>query len=242
MRGGCDASTTGVNLPSSSSKHAVYKRAHFRFSQLVCSPPNPTPGSRLTWTSRRAVPPPCHNFFLQPLVPVHRTGTVYCRFGTRIPSVYSVFFGFVAFYSYHILRLCFVRLVDRAASIRLRAVGEGARSRRMQHPSGNHGVEPPPRVTVGSHRRPSTRQSYLTRELLPRLQIVDPRTRRHLFAEVDFPSAKRLESWKKTFPDPSTSPAHYTKVLVIGGTKVVTAADAKAVVGSRGFLALCAWR
>ena len=54
------------------------------------------------------------------------------------------------------------------------------------------------------------------------------RTRRHLFAKIDFPTAKRLESWKKTFSDPSTSPACYTNVLSINGPEVVAAAGVEA--------------
>jgi hypothetical protein len=38
-----------------------------------------------------------------------------------------------------------------------------------------------------------------------------PRTRKHLFADVRLPTAKSIQSWKDTFPDPSTSPAHYAK-------------------------------
>ena len=52
-----------------------------------------------------------------------------------------------------------------------------------------------------------------------------PSTRKHLFAEINFKTAKSLKSWKKTFPDPSTSPARYTKVLSIGGPEVVKTAD-----------------
>ena len=55
-----------------------------------------------------------------------------------------------------------------------------------------------------------------------------PRTRRHLFAEIDFQTAKSLKLWKKSFPDPSTSPARYVKVLSIGGPGVVEAADGEA--------------
>jgi len=43
-----------------------------------------------------------------------------------------------------------------------------------------------------------------------------PRTRKHLFASGRFITAKELQSWKKAFPDPSTSPAHYTRTLLIG--------------------------
>jgi len=50
-----------------------------------------------------------------------------------------------------------------------------------------------------------------------------PRTRRHLFARVEFNiSTSNLEAWKETFPDPSNSPAHYTRSLSIYG---ITDAD-----------------
>ena len=52
-----------------------------------------------------------------------------------------------------------------------------------------------------------------------------PRTRKHLFADVKFTSPKDLESWKKTFPDPSHSPAYYARTLVVKYPQVVTAAD-----------------
>ena len=55
-----------------------------------------------------------------------------------------------------------------------------------------------------------------------------PRTRKHLFASVEFHIEAHLESWKRTFPDPSTSPARYTTTLDIGCSHVVTAADAEA--------------
>jgi len=43
-----------------------------------------------------------------------------------------------------------------------------------------------------------------------------PRTRRHLFARVDFGGrAIPIESWMKIFPDPSNSPAHHTRSLSI---------------------------
>ena len=62
-----------------------------------------------------------------------------------------------------------------------------------------------------------------------------PRTRTHLFAEIHFQTKKSLESWKTTFPDPSTSPACYTKALSIGGPKVVTTVDVEASSWIRGF-------
>ena len=54
-----------------------------------------------------------------------------------------------------------------------------------------------------------------------------PRTRKHLFAKVTFREAKDLQSWKNTFPDPSTSPANYARNLVIWCVEAVTTADAE---------------
>jgi hypothetical protein len=54
-----------------------------------------------------------------------------------------------------------------------------------------------------------------------------PRTRTHLFADIKFRTEKDLQSWKKMFPDPSTSPAHYAKTLSVKCLQVVTAADAE---------------
>ena len=42
-----------------------------------------------------------------------------------------------------------------------------------------------------------------------------PRTRKHLFADVNFDSPTRLQAWKNKFPNPSTSPACYTKSLFL---------------------------
>jgi hypothetical protein len=53
-----------------------------------------------------------------------------------------------------------------------------------------------------------------------------PRTRKHLFAEISFTTKEELQTWKKTFPDPLTSPACYTKTLIFGSSHTVTAADA----------------
>jgi len=53
-----------------------------------------------------------------------------------------------------------------------------------------------------------------------------PRTRKHLFAHIEFHTSKsHIELWKKTFPDPQDSPAYHTRSLAICGTPVVTAAD-----------------
>ena len=48
------------------------------------------------------------------------------------------------------------------------------------------------------------------------------------FANIRFDTKADLESWKETFPDPSTSPAHYAKTLHINYTHVYTAADVEA--------------
>jgi len=61
------------------------------------------------------------------------------------------------------------------------------------------------------------------------------RTRTHLFAEVVFQTAKSLESWKTTFPDPSTSPGHRTKVLLIGGPTVVKTVEVEEGSWIKGF-------
>ena len=53
------------------------------------------------------------------------------------------------------------------------------------------------------------------------------RSRTHLFASVEFcPPAPPIELWKKTFPDPPSSPAHHARRLYIHDIKGVTAADA----------------
>ena len=60
-----------------------------------------------------------------------------------------------------------------------------------------------------------------------------PRTRKHLFADVLFRDEEELQSWKNKFPDPSTSPACYTKNLEVWCPEEVTAADAE----ERGWIA-----
>jgi hypothetical protein len=68
-------------------------------------------------------------------------------------------------------------------------------------------------------------------EVLKRCCLVSkswvPRTRNHLFAEIIFYDEKRLKLWKKMFPDPSTSPACYTKTLFVDCSQAVVAADAE---------------
>ena len=41
-----------------------------------------------------------------------------------------------------------------------------------------------------------------------------PRARKHLFANIELYGAKALQSWKTAFPDPSTSPACYVRILI----------------------------
>ena len=53
-----------------------------------------------------------------------------------------------------------------------------------------------------------------------------PRARKHLFACVKFHSLKDLQSWKRTFPELSNSPAHHTRILSVNCFKVVEATDA----------------
>lgn len=52
------------------------------------------------------------------------------------------------------------------------------------------------------------------------------RTRKHLFAEVWFFRSANLQSWKKTFSDPSTSPACYVNSLFVHCPEAAIAADA----------------
>jgi len=62
-----------------------------------------------------------------------------------------------------------------------------------------------------------------------------PRTRKHLFASIEFCYDTDLGSWKKAFPNPKTSPGRYTTTLGIGCSNVITAADAEAGGWTRGF-------
>jgi len=54
-----------------------------------------------------------------------------------------------------------------------------------------------------------------------------PRTRKHLFADIKFFNVWDLEAWKKTFPDPTNSPAYHTRTLLVGCSLDVTAEDAE---------------
>lgn len=53
-----------------------------------------------------------------------------------------------------------------------------------------------------------------------------PRTQKHIFAHVGFFLQSHVELWKKTFPDPSNSPARYTRSLSVRGSSIATAAGA----------------
>ena len=54
-----------------------------------------------------------------------------------------------------------------------------------------------------------------------------PRARRHLFTRIAFDTRRPpFESWMKTFPDPSDSPAHHVRILVmVLDTPLPTTAD-----------------
>ena len=53
-----------------------------------------------------------------------------------------------------------------------------------------------------------------------------PRTRSHLFAHVEFNARRHtIGLWTKTFPDPSTSPAHHARSLSIHGLVDFTTRD-----------------
>ena len=54
-----------------------------------------------------------------------------------------------------------------------------------------------------------------------------PRARKHIFADIKFHSVDNLESWKETFPDPSSSPAYHAHTLFIGCPQAVAEADAE---------------
>ena len=53
-----------------------------------------------------------------------------------------------------------------------------------------------------------------------------PRTRKHLFAYIKFrPTYRPVQSWKRTFPDPSNSPAHHVSTLSLEGIHVSMLTD-----------------
>ena len=51
------------------------------------------------------------------------------------------------------------------------------------------------------------------------------RARGHLFAHVEFSLKSHIKLWKRTFPDPSNSPARHTRSLSIRRSPVVTFVD-----------------
>ena len=61
-----------------------------------------------------------------------------------------------------------------------------------------------------------------------------PASRMHLFTNLKFYTPQDVQSWKKTFPDPATSPAYHTKTLYVG-PQVVAAADPEVGSWVRGF-------
>ena len=60
-----------------------------------------------------------------------------------------------------------------------------------------------------------------------------PRTRKHLFAEVVFHSPEITKSWMKAFPDPSNSPAHYTRRLCVIGLGIASASVCTCILSFR---------
>jgi hypothetical protein len=65
------------------------------------------------------------------------------------------------------------------------------------------------------------------RKCYPVSKLWVSRTRRLLFIRVEFRSVADLEWWKKTFPDPSDSPAYYTNALFVVCPQVIAEADAE---------------
>ena len=53
-----------------------------------------------------------------------------------------------------------------------------------------------------------------------------PCARKYLFADIQFRTDNDFKSWKKVFPNPSNSPARYTRTLLVGCPKVATVVDA----------------
>ena len=53
-----------------------------------------------------------------------------------------------------------------------------------------------------------------------------PCTRKFLFARIVFWTPRKLRLWINTFPDPSTSPAYYTRTLVVGCPEIARTEDA----------------
>ena len=72
---------------------------------------------------------------------------------------------------------------------------------------------------------------YDSRNTLKQCSLVSkswiPRARKRLFAEIKFSTMESLQSWATAFPDPSTSPACYTRILLVGRPLETVAADAE---------------
>ena len=62
-----------------------------------------------------------------------------------------------------------------------------------------------------------------------------PRTRKHLFADIALITRDDLALWKETFPDPSSSPACYAKILSIHCPYAIAGADVETGGWIRGF-------
>ena len=60
--------------------------------------------------------------------------------------------------------------------------------------------------------------------LVSKAQI--PLARKHIFSVVKFRTPDEINKWKTAFPDPSTSPAFYTRTLFINCPSTLTAEDA----------------
>jgi hypothetical protein len=65
------------------------------------------------------------------------------------------------------------------------------------------------------------------------------RTRKHLFAETRFNDHRALQSWKKAFSNPLSSPGRFTKTLYIASLHNVTMADGDANGWIRAFSNVC---
>lgn len=85
-----------------------------------------------------------------------------------------------------------------------------------------------------------------TKDVLKTCRLVSkswiPGTRRHLFAHIKFCTANDLQSWKSTFPNPPTSPTHYTQTPSIYFFPLSSPRMQDRAARFQAFLALCALR
>ena len=58
-----------------------------------------------------------------------------------------------------------------------------------------------------------------------------PRTRKHIFFDISFPSSGKITRWKKTFPDPANSPAYHVRTLFFGCPEAIEEADVEELEG-----------